>query len=84
VGPRRPAGRAGAQIPERPVRRAGVVKHASCHALRHSFAARLLGAGYDVRAIQELLGQRDVRTTMISAQALNRGGPGARSPSDGL
>jgi len=45
--------------------RAGVVKHVGCHTFRHSFAAHLLEAGYDIRTIQELLGHKDVRTTMI-------------------
>ena len=63
---------------------AGIVKHASCHTLRHSFATHLLEAGYDIRTIQELLGHKDVRTTMISTHVLNRGGQGVRSPIDGL
>lgn len=66
------------------VREAGVMKHAGCHTMRHSFATHLLEAGYDIRTIQELLGHRDVRTTMVYVHVLNKGGHGVRSPIDGL
>jgi integron integrase len=63
-------------------RRVGMVKPVSCHTLRHAFATHLLEDGYDIRTIQELLGHRDVSTTMIYTHVLNRGGKGVYSPID--
>jgi len=64
------------------LRQSGITKTGSCHTLRHGFATHLLEDGYDVRTVQELLGHKDVKTTMIYTHVLNHGGRGVRGPLD--
>lgn len=69
---------------KRAVDKSGIIKRASCHTLRHSFATHLLSNGYDIRTVQELLGHKNLKTTMIYTHVLNKGGKGIKSPIDNL
>ena len=64
------------------IQRAGISKNGSCHTLRHSFATHLLEDGYDIRTVQELLGHKDVKTTMIYTHVLQKGARAIKSPLD--
>ena len=66
------------------VRKAGIAKNASCHTLRHSFATHLLEAGYNIRTIQELLGHKNVNTTMIYTHVVRKKYADVTSPLDKL
>jgi integrase len=66
------------------VRQAGIAKRVGPHTFRHCFATHLLEDGYDIRTVQELLGHKDVTTTMVYTHVLNRGVLGVRSPADRL
>lgn len=69
---------------KRAAQQAGIAKPATPHTFRHSFATHLLQSGYDIRTVQELMGHKDVQTTMIYTHVLNRGGKGVQSPLDAL
>ena len=67
---------------QRAAQKVGLDKRVTPHTFRHSFATHLLEAGYDIRTVQELLGHKDVKTTMIYTHVLNRGPKAVRSPLD--
>lgn len=67
---------------KRSLQRAGIINQGSPHTFRHSFATHLLENGYTIRTVQELLGHKSVRTTMVYTHVMNKGGMGVKSPLD--